>query len=153
MQSFKKVINIAPASVAATTSVISLSLGADAVAAGQTSAIDSVVPTGAIIKYMEIKMSMVNIAATGGFIHVAIQRIHSGQSIVGSDVVGGDDQRNQVHMQRLFSAGESQNTDQLFKFKIPKAYQRVRAGDSWQFVWKNSQTVSVTTQIIYKFYR
>ncbi len=153
IQSFKKVINIAPASVAAGTSVVAISLGTDSVAAGQTSPTDNAVPTGSVIKYFEIQHALANLAAVGAHIHTAIELLHSGQSLIGPDVVGGNPKRNQVFNQRLYQIGENQSDSKVFRFKIPKKFQRVREGDAWQFIWKNSNTVSAATQVIYKFYR
>ncbi len=153
VNSFKKVINIAPASVTAGVNVHSISLGKDDISGKQTTAIDSEVPTGAVIKFIEIQHALANLAAAGAHIHVAVQRIHASQSIVNPDVVGGNDQRNQVFIQRLYQVGQNQSDSKVYRFKIPKKFQRVRAGDSWQFVWKNTNTVSSALQAIYKFYR
>ncbi len=153
VQSFKKVINQAPASITAGLQVIPISLGIDNVTVGQTSAIDVNVPTGAVIKYIEIQHALGNLAATACFIHASIQQIHDGQSVVGPDVVGGNPRRNQVFHQALYQVGDAQSNTRVYRFKVPKKFQRVREGDVWQMVWRNSETVSSAAQVIYKFYR
>ncbi len=153
VQSFKKVINHAPASFTAGTNVYALTLGTDSTAAGQTGPTDTAVPTGAVIKYIEIQLALANLGTGAGFIHVAIEQLHDGQSIVAPNVVGGNPRRNQVFFQRLYNVGADQSFYATFKLKIPKKYQRVREGDNWQFVWINGATMSASLQAIYKFYR
>ncbi len=153
IQSYKKVLNQAPASVSATTSPFVICRGVDSVAAGQTGPEDADVPTGSIVKYFEIQHAMINIGETAPMIHASIQLIHDGQAIVGPDVVGGSDRRNQVFYQSLYGSSADSNTNHVIRFKIPKRFQRVRAGDDWIYVWKNSNTVTSSLQIIYKFYR
>ncbi len=146
------IINQAPGTVTATTRAESLAVGTDSKASGQTSALDTAVPSGVVIKYIEIQHALVNLTATAAFIHCSIQLLLDDQSVITPDVVGGNDKRNQVHFQRLLCASPDQNTNLVWKFKIPKRFQRIRAGMSWQYVWKNSQTVSSAVQTIYKFY-
>ncbi len=153
IQSFKKVINIAPGSVTAGTRIESISLGIDSVAAGQTTALDVNVPTGAKIKYILIQHALGSISGATPIIHVSIQGLHAGQSVVGPDVVGGDDQRNQVFYQDCYGATSASNSNHRIKFKVPPRFQRVRAGDTWSYVWKTNGTVTSAVQIIYKFYR
>ncbi len=153
IQSFKKVLNIAPASVTAGTNVVALSLGTDSVAAGQTTTTDNAVPTGSIIKFFEIQHALGNLASTACFIHMAIELLHDGQSLVSPNVIGGNKRRNQVFHQALYQVGLDQSNTRTYKFKVPKKYQRVREGDAWQFIWLNSETVSSAVQVIFKFYR
>ncbi len=153
IQSFKKVINFAPASFTTGSSNLFLTSGKDSIAAGQTSALDVDVPTGSVIRYIEIQFSLGNLAAAAAFIHVAIQKTHGSQTAVVANVVGGNPQRNQVFHQALYQVGESQSNSRVFRFKIPKREQRVREGDSWIMNWNTSETVSMSAQVIYKFYR
>ncbi len=153
IQSYKKVINHAPASFTAGTNVYAMTLGVDSVAAGQTGPTDTNVPTGSVIKYLEIQLALANLGVNASFIHIAIEQIHSGQSVIAPNVVGGDPKRNQVFYQQLFQLGADESFYRTFKFKVPKSFQRVREGDNWQFVWNSDATVSGSCQIIYKFYR
>ncbi len=152
INSFKMVVNTAPASVTASTQVNAISLGTDLVAKGQATATAVAVPTGSQIKFFEIQHALGNLATTAAFIHGSIQLLHDGQSLVGPDVVGGSKRRNQVMHQWLYQVGENQSNSRTTKFKVPAKFQRVREGDAWQYVWKNSQTVSSAVQIIYKIY-
>ncbi len=154
IQLFKKVLNIAPASRAGGATIVHpLSLGVDSVAAGQTGPTDTGVPTGSIIKYIEIHYMCTNLVAISHFQSVTIQRIHAGQSVIAPLAVGGDDQRNQVHHQIMFSVGKEQNSIHVFRFKVPGKFQRVRAGDSWQMVVSGSAAYADAVLVIYKFYR
>lgn len=153
IQSFKKVINQAPASVAAGSNVYQIAQGVDSVAAGQTSAVDVNVPTGSIIKNITIQFSLANLVSIATFAHVAIVHLRSGQSAPAANVVGGDPRRNQVHYQNLYSIGKDQNRDIKINFKIPAKFQRVREDDQWVFVITTNQITTQVSQYIYKFYR
>lgn len=154
IQSFKKVINVAPASRLSSTDIENnMSVGTDSVAAGQVGPIDAAVPTGSVIKYFEIQWAMGNLSGGSLFMHVAIQLIHQGQVIVSPNVVGGNAQRNQVFFQTFFQIGTEQNGSRIFRFKVPKKFQRVREGDVWKFVRQGSEVYADGLQIIYKFYR
>ncbi len=153
IQSYKKVLNQAPVSRAAGTFTTSLAVGQDSVAAGQTSVSDSNVPTGAIIKYIEITHACGNAGTAPAFVWTAIQYILDGQSIIVPDVVGGNPRRNQVLHQTMFQIGPDQSNVRTYKFKIPKQFQRIREGMSWQFVRVFDVTTSEAVQTIYKFYR
>lgn len=153
IQSFKKVLNHAPTSLAAGQNTYTLVDGEDSVAAGQTSATDSGVPTGSVIKFIEIQFSAVNLVSVAAYMHVSIQHLRSGQSPIAANAVGGNPQRNQVHFQKMYTLAPDQNQNFVFRFKIPKKYQRVRDGDVWQFVNYCDQTHTAAMQVIYKFYR
>ncbi len=154
IQSYKKVLNFAPTSRAASTKLNQiLTTGTDSVAAGQTGVTDSAVPTGAVIKYIEISFSVANLVNVSQFFWYTIQMVHTGQSSVAPRVVGGNAQRNQVFHQVQFMVGQSQNSNHMFRFKIPKKFQRVREGDKWQLVFESDQVFTEACQVIYKFYR
>ncbi len=76
----------------------------------------------------------------------------STQPTVNANAIGGNDQRNQVIHQDLFTVGKDQNSTHKFKIKIPKKFQRVRAGMDWTITWTTDQTVTMSLQAIYKFY-
>ncbi len=155
VQSYKKVLNFAPTSRAASTQVnYELVKGTDSVAAGQTGPTDAAVPTGSIIKSIEIQYTDQNLVNIASFLHVCIQRRLSGQAAsVGCNVVGGSPQRNQVHWQSLRTIGQNQNVVIVKRFKIPAKYQRVREGAIWEFSNLASTIHTNACQVIYKFYR
>ncbi len=154
IQSFKKVLNFAPTSrLSAVEHPSVLSVGVDSAAAGQTGPTDANVPTGSVIKFIEIQWSMGNLSGGNNFFTTSIQKLHSGQAIIRSDLVGGDPQRNQIHNQTSFQIGTDQNGSRKYLFKIPKRFQRVRDGDSWVFTRRGSATFTDAVQVIYKFYR
>ncbi len=153
IQSYKKVLNFLEASFSPGSNNIFLSQGRDSLAAGQTSNTDGEVPTGAIIKYIEIQFVVANNGANGAFINTAIQYKLEGQSAILATQVGGDGQRNQVLHQSMFLVGGSQNSAHIFRFKVPKKFQRVREKMDWVFSWTNTASVQMSTQVIYKFYR
>ncbi len=154
IQSFKKIINDAPASRISGSSIqTTLSTGVDSIAAGQTGPVDANVPTGSLIKFFEIQWSMGNVSGGNNFFNVIIMQVHSGQSIVAPNVVGGSALRNQVFFQQAFQIGTDQNGSRIYRFKVPKKFQRVREGDSWRFIRQGDATYSDAVQVIYKFYR
>ncbi len=153
IQSFKKVLNFAPVSQAAGSRNIIFTTGQDSVAAGQTSPTDAQIPTGAIVRFVEIQMSLGQIVGGAVFAHCSIQLIRSGQTPIPSNVIGGNPQRNQVFHQFMYSIGINQNFNRSIKFKVPKFVQRVREGDFWVFEITTSNTLTQSFQVIYKFYR
>ncbi len=154
VQSQKVILTYAPASRTGGTIVpFGLSEGKDGIPAGQASGTDETVPTGSVIKFMEIQYCVSNLTNQACFSSVSIQRIHTGQSHIDPRSVGGDAQRNQVFFQKIFNIGDNQNSNHVFRFKIPKKYQRVREGDKWQFVTVNDSNIDDNLQVIYKYYR
>lgn len=154
VQSFKKVINHAPASRSAAATInMPIATGVDSVAAGQTSAIDVDVPTGSVIKYVEIQFVVANLVSVANYMWVSLIHLRSGQGNVAPDVVGGNPQRNQIHRQKLYAVGANQSSTLIWKIKIPRKYQRVREGDQWRFLSLGNNIHNSAAQIIYKFYR
>lgn len=154
VQSYKKVINYAPTSQPAATTLNYIAVtGQDSVAAGQTGVTDTNVPTGSVVKYIEIQYSVTNLVAIASHQFVSIQLQLSGQSVVDPQAVGGTAQRNQVHFQLQFNIGKDQNSNHIFRFKVPKKYQRVREGMIWNFAAKGDTVHTGAVQMIYKFYR
>lgn len=117
------------------------------------SAANNEVPVGAVVKYIEIQHPTMNLVSVAAFMNIAIQHLRSGQTIIDPRAVGGNPQRNQVHFQTTFSLGKEQNQTRVYRFKIPKKFQRVREGDKWEFTYICSQIFTDQVQIIYKFYR
>ncbi len=153
VQSFKKVLNYGEASFTAGFTSDRMIIGKDSQTGEQVNATDSAVPTGSVVKYVEIQIAMNNPVDTPIYINCSIQYTLDGQNVIDPDQVGGSLQRNQVLHQDLYSVGANQNSTHKFKFKIPKRYQRIRAGTEWKLVWSTNGTVNRTVQMIYKFYR
>lgn len=151
-QSYKQVKMIAPVSVgAATQQNVTMASGVDNYA-GPTAGNNSV-PTGAVIRYIEVQLSFVNLVSIASFLFVTIQHLRSGQSAIDNQAIGGDPQRNQVHLQILRTIGKEQNTNITIRFKVPAKFQRVREGDIWAICTKSDTIHTYAGQIIYKFYR
>lgn len=132
IQSYKKVLHFAEASFSAGLANELLIDGKDSVAAGQTSATDAAVPTGSIIKWIEIHFAVSNVVLTPCFINCTIQYSLSGQGVVDPDLCGGDARRNQVLHMDLFTVGEGQNSTHKFRFKVlsnSRGYEKVWHGN------------------------
>ncbi len=66
--------------------------------------------------------------------------------------VGGDTARNQVIHQSKYAIGPDSNGSRVYRFKIPKKFQRIREGRRWTFTWRTSATVTSSIMSIYKVY-
>lgn len=152
VQSYKQVINQPEASRAANvTHSQVLTLGVDNYTG--PSANKTEVPTGALVKYIEIQFAPVNLVSVANNCHISIELLRSGQTVTNPRSVGGDPQRNQVHYQMLYNLAQNQNENRVVKFKVPPRFQRVREGDSWTFNRITTAVFTDTIQVIYKFYR
>ncbi len=153
-QSYKKVINHAPTARAAASAIShAIVVGTDSVAAGQTGPTDTAVPTGSVIKWLEIQYAYTNLVAVSLFHHSILQLARSQQANIDPLVVGGNNARNTVVHQELRSLGKEQNGTIKLKIRIPKIYQRIREGDFWTFITNGSAVYTDAVQVIYKFYR
>ncbi len=153
VQSYKKVINFAPASIGSGSANQIFVTGVDSVAAGQTGPTDSGVPTGSVIRFVEIQIALGQIVGGAVFVHYSLQLLRGGQAAVPSNVIGGSNRRNQVLHQNMFQLGINQNFNRTLKMKIPRMFQRVREGDLWLLEVTTSNTLTQAYQIIYKFFR
>ncbi len=149
-RTYKKVLNFAPTAQSTGNHTNVISNGQDTLAIGQTGPTNASIPTGWFIEFIELQYSAVNLVNTTCFIHTSLQLVHSGQSVIDPIVVGGNPQRNQVFHQDMKSLGQTQNGNWKFRFKIPRQYQRVREGDSWNFTYNNTAIVTDAMQVIYK---
>lgn len=148
-RTFKKVINHAPTSVAASTQQYAMATGVDSLAMGQISGTDTTVPTGSQIKVIVIQFPIGNLLASSLVVHVACQYTLGGQTAINANVVGGDAQRNQVIHQFVRSIGEGQNGNINYVLKIPKKFQRMKEGMIWYFTVTTSAVSTQTAQFIY----
>ncbi len=152
LNSYKKVLKFAPASFAAGFNNMFLIQGLDGITPKQTSSTDGQVPTGAVVKFIEVQFAVNNAVSTPVFVNCTLQYNDSTQVMQDPDTIGGNAQRNQCLHMDLFSVGQNQNSTHKFKFKIPKKFQRIRDGRDWALTWSNSNSVNVAMQAIYKFY-
>ncbi len=154
IRSFKKVIDVLPASYGgAAFSTFAIATGVDGNAANQTSNVDGNVPTGCVIKYIEFQTAFANVTPGACFISTSIQYVLPPQGAIDPVAVGGDNKRNQVMHLDLFTAGDDQNSNRVYRFKVPKKFQRMSEGKTWNFSFNHSATVSFTMKVIYKFYQ
>lgn len=154
IQSYKKVLNQALISRGSASDLdFNLTSGVDSIAAGQTGVIDADVPTGSVVKYIEILLAFTNLVAVSNILNFGIQLVHSGQTPVSMLTVGGNPQRNQVFRQYLKSIGKEQNSNFTIKFKVPPKFQRIREGDRWVFSRNGSAVFAEAFEVHYKFYR
>ncbi len=154
IKSYKKVLNFAGASHAGATDILfPLSEGVDSISAGQSTVVDGTIPTGSVLKFIELQYTAGNLSAVFNTLNFIIQQLQDGQTGSSPITIGGDKKRNQVHLQGAWSIGEGQNSTHVIRFKIPKRFQRVREGDKWFFIVRGSATFSDQLQVIYKFYQ
>ncbi len=154
VKSYKKVLNFLPASNPGGAFIeYTIATGTDGASSQQITNIDPVVPTGAILKYIEVQVATVNATASPSIINTVVQYTLPGQVAIDPVAVGGNNRRNQVLHMDIFSAGEGQNSNRIYKIKIPKRFQRLSEGMKWTFALRNSVTITFSMQIIYKFYQ
>lgn len=154
IQSYKKVLDFAPTSRASAADVsVNMVVGVDSLAAGQLTPTDAQVPTGSRITEIVIQASFANLVTIASFVWLTIQHLRAGQAAVSPRTVGGNAQRNQVHLQLMRTLGQNQNRDFQIRFKIPKRFQRVREGDKWVLQTTGDTVRTDAYEIIYKFYR
>ncbi len=153
IRSYKKIIDLVSASYTTGFSNFPMALGTDSVSAGQTSGVDVAVPTGCILKYIELKFVINNAVAAPIFINTSTMMVLAGQSAIDPRAVGGVGSRNQVIHQDLFGIGQDQNFTRTMKIRIPKRFQRMKEVMSWVFSWSTDGSVQFAAKAIYKFYQ
>jgi len=111
------------------------------------------VPTGAVVKFIEVQISQQDVAGPGtNFSVISIQRVHSGQVVIDPYTTGGNEQRNQVFHTILRCVAPSQNSNILIKFKVPKSFQRMRNGDKWVLTVNNNNALEHLHFVFFKYY-
>ncbi len=152
VKSYKKVLFFAEAAFTAGFTNQFLVQGTDNISPTQSSQTDGTVPTGSIVKYIEVQFAISNLVSTPCYITCSLQYTLAGQSPKDPVSIGGNNQRNQVLHMDMYSVGANQNSNHKFRFKIPKKFQRVREGMNWALTWATNVTVNNQTLVIYKFY-
>ncbi len=152
IQSYKQITIDGPASRAAATNIShNLVLGVDNYTGPD--ATNRQVPTGAKILGFLIFLSFTNLVSVSALLHLNVQILRAGQSVVTPGTVGGNAQRNQVVFTMMKFLGQNQNSNFQVFIKIPQLYQRVREGDVWDLTYRCDAVFASATQAIYKFYR
>ncbi len=151
VHTYKKVLNFLAAGFAAGFRAENIVLGKDGQTLEQVSNTDPDVPTGAVLKFIEVHFCIANLTANAAFVTCSLQYKNAGQTFVDPTAVGGSNVRNQVMHLDLFSIGSGQNSTHKFKFKIPPRFQRIRETMDWSIVWQNTETVTRNMMVIYKF--
>ncbi len=150
-RTYKKVLNFAAVSTGAGVQFdYLLAKGVDSLTLGQSGATDATIPTGSKIQYIEIALADSNIVAAAAFVNLVIQYTLNAQSLVPPNAVGGNPQRNQVLHQQLFVMGQNQNSNHLFRFKIPGKFQRIKEGMEWNVSTISTGSHVHAMQVIYK---
>ncbi len=149
-RSVKYIIVSGPATDAAGLVVVGIGKGVDNATLGQTSVTDIDIPTGSRIESMEIWMPKVNLAGSANFITWTIQHLRQGQGVINPLTAGGSGNRRNIILTGIVGLGTTQNNNLHIKFRVPKQFQRVADGDSWQIATDNTSAVSALYYIIYK---
>ncbi len=152
IQSYKAVSVDGPASRAASTTIVHTIVKGVESYTGPTAS-NNEVPTGAKISSILIMASFTNLVAISALVHLNVQFLRSGGANITPGAVGGSPLRNQVISTRMFFIGKEQNTNFMWRIKIPEIYQRVRDGDLWKLLYRCDAVFASATQVIYKFYR
>ncbi len=94
-----------------------------------------------------------NLVSVSALLHLHIQFQRAGSPLVTPGAVGGDANRNQVMSTRMVFLGQNQNSNFMFRVKVPTIYQRIRETDTWSIVYRSDAVFASATQVIYKYYR
>ncbi len=152
IQSYKQVSVDGPASRAAATNILhGILTGVDNYTG--PSAANNEVPTGAKVMSVLVMATFSNLVLISALLHLHIQFFRTGTPVVTPGAVGGSSSRNTIVSTKMFFIGQNQNTSLVFLVKIPKIFQRIREGDTWNIVYRADAVFASATQVIYKFYR
>jgi len=152
IQSFKQISVDGPASRAAGTDIVhSYAFGVDNYTG--PGANNNEIPTGAKVSSVTIMAAFTNLVSVSALVHFQLECLRSGQSGPTPGAVGGNPERNNVIHTRMFFIGQNQNTNLMFRVKIPRIFQRVREGDIWTITYRCDAVFASATQAIYKFFR
>ncbi len=152
-RSAKYIVQVAEASESSGLWAHTMCTGTDNETLGQTSVLNTAVPTGAKIKVFDIRMPKVNLGAgTANFIHWTIQRTLTGQSVINPVGSGGSPLRTNIMLSGVIGLGAGQNDKMHIRFKVPPKYQRIADGTVWNVVGNNGGAVSAVYEFIYKVF-
>ncbi len=152
IQSYKQISVDGPASRAAATTIVHTFVNGIDNYVGPTGT-NNAVPTGAKIMSIIIFASFTNLVSISSLMHLNVQMRRGGIAGVTPGNVGGAAQRNTVIFTDMKFLGQNQNSNFIYRLKIPKMFQRIREGDSWEIRYQTDSVFASATQVIYKFYR
>ncbi len=152
IQSIKQVSVDGPASRAAATNIVHTFVSGVDNFTGPGAGNNSV-PTGAKIMNIIILVCFTNLVSVSSLLHLNIQMRRAGIAGITPGNVGGASQRNTVIFTDMKFLGQNQNSNFIYRLKIPKLFQRIREGDTWEIRYRADTVFASTTQVIYKFYR
>ncbi len=152
-RSSKFIVDEASASETTGLQVFQMAIGEDNATLGQTSAVDTGVPTGSKITKLDIRCSYASLVNVATFIHWAIELRLSGQASLNPLAQGGNPLRTIVMLSGIRSVGQNQNQDIHIVYKIPPKFQRMKDGAQWQWTTNNSQITTAVKQVVYKVYQ
>ncbi len=151
IQSYKQITIDGPASRAAATDIVHvIAQGVDNYTG--PSAANNEIPTGAKVMSILVMASFTNLVAVSSLLHFNVQCRRGAARIV-PGAVGGSSQRNTVIFTAMKFLGQNQNSNYMWLLKIPRIYQRIREGDTWDLIYRTDTVFASATQVIYKFYR
>ncbi len=153
VKSYKKILNHLEAGYGAGFRSIECVVGVDNSTTGQTSITDGTVPTGSIIKYVEVQFSLTNVTAANIYVNTTFGYTLAAQVPIDPVLLGGNPQRTQIIHVSQNGIGQNQNFNRTFRYKIPPQFQRIKEDMKWQFTWRNNASVNAQTQVIYKLYQ
>ncbi len=152
IQSYKQITIDGPASRAAATNIFHpVVIGVDNYTG--PSAANNEVPTGAKIMSVLIMVAFTNLVSISSLLHLNFTCLRAGIPSITPGAVGGSPQRNTVIFTDMRFLGQDQNSNFIWRLKIPKIYQRIREGDVFQLVYRTDTVFASASQCIYKFYR
>ncbi len=152
IQSYKQIAVDGPASRAAATTIVHTFVNGVDNYTGPTGS-NSIVPTGAKVMSIIIFACFTNLVSVSSLLHLNVQMRRAGIAGITPGNVGGASQRNTVIFTDMKFLGQNQNSNFIFRLKIPKMFQRIREGDSWEIRYQADAVFASATQVIYKFYR
>ncbi len=148
INSYKTITVDGPASRAAATNIDhNILTGIDGSTTGAN------VQTGSKLMSVLIFASFTNLVAVSSLLHFNVGILRGGSAFPTPGAVGGSTQRNQIIFTHQAFLGQNQNSNFIFRLKIPKVFQRVREGDVWRIRYRTDTVFASATQAIYKTYR
>ncbi len=152
IQSFKQITVDGPASRAAATDIAHQFLvGVDDYTGPDAN--NKIVPTGAKVMSILIFACFTNLVTISSLLHFIVTMSRGSASTPSPGSVGGDNRRNTVIFTHMAFLGKDQNSNFVWRLKIPPIYQRIREGDAWNLKYRTDTVFASATQVIYKFYR
>ncbi len=152
INSYKQITVDGPASRAAATTIFHRIVRGVDNYSGPSAANDEV-PTGAKIFSILVFACFTNLVGISSLLHLNVNMLRAGAPSPTPGVVGGFAGRNTVVMTQMKFLGKDQNSNFMWRIKVPKVFQRIREGDEFFIFYRTDTVFASATQAIYKFYR